>query len=137
MMRMIKVQSLLEQFRSTVSNGTHEICTDAPVGKGGGGAGFGAHDLLEASLATCINMAVRMHAEKHAIPLQSVSTQVQLERPDTERVIFSFALELEGSLSSEQRLELERVADTCPVRQTLSKKLEFRAVGESQAEAAV
>ena len=104
---MIKTQSLPEKFKSTVSNGAHEIHTDAPVSKGGEGAGFGAHDLLEAAFATCINMAVRMYAE---------------------RVVFTYALELAGPFSSDQRRQLEHVADACPVRQTLSKRLEFEAI---------
>jgi putative redox protein len=124
---MIRTRSLPELFRSAVSNGVHEIHTDAPVNKGGEGTGFGAHDLLEAALATCINMAVRMCAAEHAIPLEHVTTRVNLERPDSERVVFNYALELAGPLSSEQRQQLEHVADACPVRQTLSKRLEFHA----------
>ena len=125
---MIKTQSLPEKFKSTVSNGAHEIHTDAPVSKGGEGAGFGAHDLLEAAFATCINMAVRMYAAEHAIPLEHVATCVKLERPDSERVVFTYALELAGPFSSDQRRQLEHVADACPVRQTLSKRLEFEAI---------
>ena len=124
---MIRTQSLPELFRSAVNNGVHEIHTDAPVSKGGEGTGFGAHDLLEAALATCINMAVRMYAVGHAIPLERVATSVQLERPDPEHVVFTDALELGGELSSEQRQQLANVADACPVRQTLSKRLEFHA----------
>jgi putative redox protein len=81
-----------------------------------------------AALATCINMAVRMYAAEHAIPLEHVATRVKLERPDSERVVFTYALELSGPLSSQQRHQLEHVADTCPVRRTLSKRLEFQAV---------
>lgn len=71
----------------------------------------------------------RAHAcREHAIPLEHVATRVKLERPDSERVVFTYALELGGPLSGEQRQQLEHVANACPVRQTLSKRLEFHAV---------
>jgi len=110
-----------------VTNGRLEIRADAPVEKGGGGAGLGAHELLEAALAACLNMAVRMHADQHAIPLGSVTTSVSLRRPDPQTVCFDYSLELDGPLTADQRNVLHRVAGTCPVRQTLSKNLQFHA----------
>jgi uncharacterized OsmC-like protein len=56
---MIRTQSLPRAYQTAFSNGRHEIVADAPIDKGGGGTAFGAHELLEASLAVCINMAVR------------------------------------------------------------------------------
>jgi uncharacterized OsmC-like protein len=73
---MIQVDSLSPAYRGVVRNRAHELASDAPITKGGGGAGFGAHELLEASLAACLNMAVRMHADARGIPLERVSTVV-------------------------------------------------------------
>jgi putative redox protein len=64
----IQVDSLPPAYRGIVRNSSHELTSDAPIAKGGGGMGFGAHDLLEASLAACLNMAVRMHADVRGIP---------------------------------------------------------------------
>jgi putative redox protein len=101
---------------------------DAPLDKGGGGAGFGPHELLEAALATCINMAVRMRADKLGIALDGVSTIVRLNRSVAGSVAFECATVYGGSLSAEDRAQLDEAANTCPVRQTLSKKIEFTAV---------
>lgn len=87
--------------------------------------GFGAHELLEASLAACINMAVRMHADQNGIPLVSVTTKVGLTWPDADTSRFEYSLAITGCLTAEQRAELEAVAERCPVRQTLTKKLVF------------
>jgi hypothetical protein len=57
----------------------------APIDKGGGGTGFGAHELLEGALAVCISMAGRMYTAAHSIPLEHVSTQVQWRRPAIHR----------------------------------------------------
>jgi putative redox protein len=122
----IRAQSLPQAYRTTVSN--DEIAANAPIDKGGGGAGFGAHELLEAALAVCINMAVRMHASEHSIPLESVSTRVRLDRPHPNTVSFKYKLDLVGPLSDQQRRQLEHAASICQVRQTLSKRIEFRAL---------
>lgn len=122
---MIHTQSRHEPWQALVSNGRHEVPGDAPIEKGGGGQGMGAHDLLEASLALCMSMAVRMHAAEHSIPLDGVRTHVHLVRPDTGGVVFEYALELEGPLNQAQRNALEEVAADCPVRRTLSQPLAF------------
>jgi len=67
---MIQTQSRSDRYVTTVSNARRELEADALVNRGGG-AGFGAHELLEAALAVCINMAVRTHAHQQAIPLES------------------------------------------------------------------
>ena len=105
---MMRTQSLPRAYQTAVGNGRHEIVADAPTDKGGGSTGFGAHELLEASLAVCINMAVRMRAAEQSIPLEHVSTAVRLQRPDPDRVVFEFSLALSGPLSIEQRLALEK-----------------------------
>ncbi len=88
---MVRAQSLPGSHPTLAGNGRHEILADAPVEKGGGGSGFGAHDLPEASFAVCIDMAVWMHAVRNAIPLEAVTTEVRLQRPTPERVVFEMA----------------------------------------------
>jgi putative redox protein len=122
---MVTTDSRSEQFVTLASNGRVSIQIDAPVNKGGGGKGFGAHELLEASIAACINMSVRMYAAANNIPLESVATSVTIERPNDQTARFAQSVELRGPLTEEQRTALRTVAESCPVRQTLSKKLEF------------
>lgn len=130
---MIRTRSLPQPYTTAVTNERQEIVADAPVEKGGDSAGLGAHDLLEAALAVCINMAIRMYADKHAIPLEGVTTSVSIRRPDPQTVCFDYSLELNGPLNTEQRAQLEAAARACPVRQTLSKRLEFRALTQHSA----
>ncbi len=77
---MISARSRLQAYQTTASNGRQELVADAPVEKGGGGAGFSAHELLKAALAVCVNMAVRMYAAEHSIRLDGVTTHVTLKR---------------------------------------------------------
>lgn len=72
-----------------------------------------------------MNMAVRMHADAHGYALRHVSTQVNLDWPDDATTRLSYDVVLEGDLTEEQREELHSVADSCPVRRTLTNRLVF------------
>ena len=125
---MIRTESTDSRYATRVHSASHVLEADAPIAKGGGGEGFGAHELLEASLAACLNMAVRMCADANSIPLRAVATTVSLIRPDEHVVRFEYSVELTGDLTAEQRVTLQAAALSCPVRQTLTKSLEFRSV---------
>jgi putative redox protein len=76
----IQTTSQPSTYQTEFTNGVARGIANAPLNKGGAGAGFGPHELLEAALATCINMAIRMRADKLGIVLGSVSTTVRLDR---------------------------------------------------------
>lgn len=108
------------------SDGVHEAWADTSSAKGGSDAGFHPHDLLEAALATCVHMTLRMYAESHAVPLTSSVVRVQLDRSQPEQPVFRYEVELYGDeLTEEQRAKLLQIAEKCPVRRTLSKPLRF------------
>jgi putative redox protein len=107
------------------SDGTHQSVSDTTPDKGGSGGGFRPHDLLAAALACCVNMTVRMAAGNLDIPLESVTTRVNLNRDGSDQVVFQYEIELHGQLTEEQRAKLFRAAGACPVRKSLSKTLIF------------
>ena len=129
---MITTESTPRPYVTMARNRHISIQLDAPVAKGGGGEGFGAHDLLEASVAVCISMAVRMYAVANGIPLKGVSTQVELSKPDATTTRFSYSLRLEGELTPGQEGALYEAAHRCPVKETLSRRIEFHALDEAQ-----
>ena len=79
------------------------------------------HDLLEAALASCIIMTLRMDADHPRQRNVMVTTRVRLDRKNPVETIFEYEIELRGSLSQDQRDRLREVAKKCPVRPTLSK----------------
>jgi putative redox protein len=95
------------------------------VEKCGGDAGFGPHELLEAALASCLNIYVRVCAKNQDIPLAGVVTEVTMERQAPEGVVFRYGLELKGPLTEEQRWALIQAAQSCPVHQILAGKISF------------
>ncbi|MFZ0960882.1 MAG: OsmC family protein [Terriglobia bacterium] len=122
---MIFSKSESPRYRTRFSDGTHDGLSDTTTDKGGNHDGFRPHDLLEAALANCVNMTVRMYADHHGIPLVGVTTRVNLDRSLPDEVVFQYEVELAGELTSEQKQALFLAAHACPVRRTLSKKIRF------------
>jgi putative redox protein len=122
---MIKTQSGDAPYLVRFTNGTQEALADVLPMKGGQGAGFGPHELMEASLATCINMWIRMQADKENIPVGAISVSVNLKRDDPNERIFEYSINIDGTLPEQQRAMLLQLADDCPVRKTLCKRISF------------
>ena len=113
------------RYLTSFTNGKFEAFSDNSPEKGGAGAGFRPHELLEAALACCVNMWLRIYADNHGLLLDAVTTKVWVKRDNPEETEFEYSIELQGTLSDEQRKKLMRIAETCPVRQSLSRKLSF------------
>ncbi len=122
---MIRTESQAAQYLTDFTNGVHAATADVSAKFGGGGLGFGPFELLEAALATCMNMTLRMCAEKHAIPLSGASVSVSLSRKNPEVSLFQYSVTLPDSLSGDQRSRLLSALERCPVRMALSASVQF------------
>lgn len=120
---MIKAALLADGSRASFTNGSHESVADIPVEKGGEGNGFGPHELLEAALATCIAITVRLSAAKHGFPLKGATCEVRVNRSVPDRVTLRYMLALSGPLDAEQESHLRSAASRCPVAKTLGSTL--------------
>jgi putative redox protein len=127
---MIEARSESPNYSTRFSDGTHEAVADTTADKGGSSSGFRPHDLLEAALASCINISVRMYAENHGIPLEGVTTRVKLDRSVPEEAIFRYELEFQGDLTAEQKERLSMAPRGCPVSRTLSRRIRFQSGSE-------
>jgi putative redox protein len=127
---MIHVTGLAIPFQAEFTNGDRTAAADAPVAKGGGGNGFGPHELLEAALATCLTMTVQMTAAKHGFPLTGVRSEVRIDRSIPGEVTLNYALAFDGPLSNEQITRLRGAAAECPVGKTLTGRIALRAEEE-------
>jgi putative redox protein len=122
---MIRADSQPEEFLTLFTNGEQFASSDTTEDKGGGNRGFRPHELLEAALANCMNMTLRMTARRHDIPLEGASVVVSLNRARSEGPTFEYCVKLRGALSVGQKEQLLSSLETCPVRATLSKSLQF------------
>lgn len=124
---MIEATSKPIRYQVQLTNGRLSTLSDTTRDKGGNESGFRPHDLLEAALASCMNMTLRMYADQQGLALSGVTTRVKLDRSQPEETIFEYEIELQGELSEQDRARLLDVAEKCPVRRTLSKHIGFRA----------
>lgn len=122
---MITAQSQTPPYRVSFTDGEHEAIADAAEESGGGNSSFSPHAYLEAALATCVTMTVRMYADRRNIPLTNVQTKVRLEKGASEESVFQYEVLLEGELTPEQREKLAYIATVCPVRRSLTKPIRF------------
>jgi putative redox protein len=116
---MVVCESEEARYRVVVSDGKHEVSADTIEANGGGNSAIRPHDLLEGALAACLNMTIRIHADKANIPLTGVTTKVSADRSQPGKTTFTYSVDLQGPLTDEQRDALHRI-DECPVKKTLS-----------------
>lgn len=122
---MIRADSQPIKYQTEFTNGAHISTSDTTADKGGANLGFRPHELLEAALATCMNMTLRMAAEQYGIPLSSVSITVSLNRKEPKEPVFEYSVQFDGALSEAQKSQLLAAVEKCPVRNTLSQPLRF------------
>ena len=125
---MITAKSQEQNYQVVFTDGFHTGIADVNEDKGGSNSGFRPHDLLEAALATCLNMWLRMYADENDLSVVHIETTVSLDRSPTDEVVFNYSLDIAGSLSSAERQQLVSAAQSCPVHKTLSKKLTIQPV---------
>ena len=129
---MIISESKHEKYLTSFTNGMYSAYADTTKNKGGAEQGFRPHELLEAALACCMNMSLRMNAEKLSISLEEVKVHVSLNRDDPEHPTFEYGVSFGKSLTREDEQKLLTSLECSSVRSTLSKPLAFKLVNEKE-----
>jgi putative redox protein len=105
-------------------NGRHTIFTDEPEHLGGRDQGPAPHELLAATLASCIATMIAMYSQNHGWDTSETTVEVEYDPTSVPRR-FTIAVDIANDLTPEQRRRLERVAETCPVRRALETGFTF------------
>jgi putative redox protein len=105
-------------------NGRHMIVTDEPERLGGSDEGPAPHELLAATLASCVATMIALYAQNHGWEIGETAVEVDYD-PDSVPRRFAIDIHLPRDLTPEQRRRLERVAETCPVRRALEAGFAF------------
>ncbi|HKP75836.1 MAG TPA: OsmC family protein [Longimicrobiaceae bacterium] len=119
-------------FRAEATARGHTFVADEPVALGGTDEGPTPYDFVVAGLGACTAMTLRMYADRRGWPLEGVTvrlTHSRVHEKDCEACPsqnvgidqLERKIELEGDLTDEQREGLMRIADRCPVGQTLAR----------------
>ena len=105
-------------------NGRHTIITDEPASLGGTDAGPAPHELLPATLASCISTMIALYAQRKGWDIGELRVDVDYDH-ESEPRRFDVTVHLPDGLSDDQLTRLRRVADTCPVRRALEAGFAF------------
>jgi len=126
---MITTKSKQADFLTEFTDGDHVGQCDAPTDKGGQGAGFSPFALLEASLAGCLNITLRVFAQSHGIELDSVETTVTIKPGETSST-FEYSVKLPDGLSEKDTKRLLAALKGCPIHSLLGKPIAFELKAE-------
>jgi putative redox protein len=115
------VQSFIgsEQYKVTHSNSRHTFYSDEPEKLGGKDTAPAPDELLEAALASCTLVTLRMYTNHKNWNVGEIKVSVTLVR-EKEKTTLTRELLFENELSEEQKQRLMQVAKACPVSKTLS-----------------
>jgi putative redox protein len=105
-------------------NGRHTIITDEPESLGGTDTGPAPHELLPATLASCISTMIALYAQRRAWDIGEVRVDVEYDHESVPRR-FDVTIDLPDGLTHDQIDRLRRVAETCPVRRALEAGFTF------------
>ena len=105
-------------------NGRHTITTDEPESLGGTDTAPAPHELLAATLASCVSTMIVLYAQRRDWGLDGVSVDVDYDADVTPRRV-ELTVHLPDGLTPDQITRLTRVADTCPVRRALEAGFTF------------
>ncbi len=105
-------------------NGRHTITTDEPAKLGGTDTAPTPHELLAATVASCVSTMIMLYAQRHGWDLAETRVDVEYDADTTPRHV-EVVLRLPDGLTAEQIKRLERIAQTCPVRRSLEAGFTF------------
>ena len=118
----VVAQSVLEEpFAVALSADGHGMISDASKNDGGSALGPNPTRLVEAALAACGVMTIKMYARRKKWPL--VDAHITLRQADGGDAhvarVFEKKLTVIGDLNAEQKEKLLEIADKCPVHRML------------------
>lgn len=124
-------------FAQEIVVGPHRLVADEPPSVGGTDAGPNPYDFLLAALGSCTSMTVAIYARRKQWPLEAVTVRLRhakihavdcAECETREGMLdrIEVDLELEGSLTEQQRARLFEIAGRCPVHRTLTSEINIR-----------
>jgi len=122
------------RFTQAITAGRHHLSADEPPSVGGDNTGPTPYDLLLAGLGACTTMTLRMYANRKKLPLERATVtlthakvhaedcaECETQEGKVDRI--GRAIVLEGALDAQQRADLMRIADRCPVHRTLTSEV--------------
>ena len=110
-----------------------QLITDAPTDNQGRGESFSPTDLVATALATCILTVMGIVAERRGWSLEGTEARVQktMTREGVRRIeTLTVWVRLPSDLEASARDQLQRFAESCPVKKSLEGAVAMELIWE-------
>lgn len=112
-------------LQQKLSTGDLHFLSDAYSTNGGNGTGPTPHEYLGAALAACTSMTLKMYAGRKSMNLENAIVTVDIERVNDVET-FTRDIQLQGSLSAEEKERLIEIANKCPIHKALAGEIQIK-----------
>ena len=112
-------------LQQKLSTGDLHFLSDAYTTNGGNGTGPTPHEYLGAALAACTSMTLKMYAGRKSMNLENAVVTVDIERVNDVET-FTREIQLQGSLSAEEKERLIELANKCPIHKALAGEIQIK-----------
>jgi len=125
-----------DNFTTSIQTKKHTFLADEPASVGGSDFGPSPYEYLNAALAACTVMTLKMYAERKEWDLREIfvyishsrkhsdDLQIEVEKPKYLDHI-NKKLRFVGNLDASQKERLKEIASRCPVHRTLASEVIF------------
>jgi len=121
-------------LKQEITAGAHKFSVDEPREAGGTDAGPDPYSLLLAALGACTSLTLQMYARRKGWPLEKVEVSLRHSRihaadcetcaaKDGKITRIDRYISLTGPLTQEQRAQLLKIAERCPVHRALTSEV--------------
>lgn len=127
-----------DNFTTSIQTAKHSLIADEPESVGGDDFGPSPYELLNASLAACTTMTLKMYARRKKWDLKEVYVYLSHSKKHVKDMgedseiskpsyidLLTKKLAFEGDLTEEQRQRLKEIASRCPVHKTLESDIKI------------
>jgi len=125
-----------DNFTTSIQTKRHSMIADEPASIGGDDFGPSPYEYLNASLAACTVMTLKMYAERKQWDLQEVFVYISYSKKHSDELELDVEkpgyldhinkkLKFVGDLDEKQKQRLKEIASRCPVHKTIASKVIF------------
>jgi putative redox protein len=112
----------------------HHLVADEPIPLGGNDLGPTPFELLQASLASCTVITLRMYCEHKAISVDNILVSVKREKitltSDNNKKqasnLFTIKIDIQGDVDEKTKKRMLKIAARCPVHQAFKTTPQFK-----------
>ena len=125
-----------DNFTTSIQTKKHSMIADEPASVGGDDFGPSPYEYLNAGLAACTVMTLKMYAQRKQWDLQEVFVYISHSKKHSDELELdieepgyldhiSKKLKFVGNLDASQKQRLKEIASRCPVHKTIASEVVF------------